>query len=161
LNVTIKGKVGTFCKSTSSLTRDNFLSNLAIMEAFLTKEASSKLYSKSMHRIKVRVKALGVEVPFGSAQDAKAKRKRRAKQDAFIAAKLEAVAAAVIAKAEVAAAAAVAKARAAAVLLYGYSIAQYQQHLSAPDPDLCHLRASFCVFKAGFSLFILHMQNSV
>ncbi len=83
------------------------------MEAFLTKEAGSELYSKSMHRIKVWAKALGTEVPPGYAREGKANTKRRAKQDNFVTAKLEATAALGIAEADAATAAATAEAEAA------------------------------------------------
>jgi hypothetical protein len=113
LNIATKGKVGTFRKSLFSLMRDNFLSNLVDMEAFLTKGAGSELYSKSMRRIKVWAKALGTEVPLGYTWDAKANAKRRAKQDAFVAAKLEAAAAVAITEAEAVAAEVAAEAEAA------------------------------------------------
>jgi hypothetical protein len=77
---------------------NNFLSSL-VEEAFFTKEADCKLYSKSMHRIKVQAKALGAEVPSGYVRAAKANAKRRAKQDVFLVAKLEAAAASGIAEA--------------------------------------------------------------
>jgi hypothetical protein len=48
--------------------------------------------------IKVLAKDLGAEVPLGYAQDAKGNAKRRAKQDIFVTAKLEAAAAMAIAE---------------------------------------------------------------
>jgi hypothetical protein len=66
-----------------------------------------------MHRIKVRAKALGTEVPPCYAREGKANTKRRAKQDNFVTAKLEATAASAIAEAEAATAAAVAEVEAA------------------------------------------------
>ncbi len=57
-----------------------------------------------------------MEVPLDYAQDAKANAKRRAKQDTFVAAKLEALATAAIAEVEAAAAAAAAAAEAEAAV---------------------------------------------
>ena len=42
------------------------------------------MYAKSMRRIAVQAKALGVEMPTDYAKDAKATAKRREKQNAFI-----------------------------------------------------------------------------
>jgi len=71
------------------LTADNFATSLSTIEPFLLNEAGSTMYGKSMRRIAVRAKALGVEVPEGYAKEAKATAKKRAKQDEFIQAKIE------------------------------------------------------------------------
>jgi hypothetical protein len=51
------------------------------MEAFLKDEAGSELYSKSVRRIGVRAKALGIKVPLNYAREARANAKARARQD--------------------------------------------------------------------------------
>lgn len=94
LNVVTKGKIGPFKKAINSITAENFSSTLDEIEPFLTKEAGITIYSKSMRRIAVKAKALGVEVPETFAKDAKCTEKRRAKQDAYCQAKAEEAAAA-------------------------------------------------------------------
>lgn len=76
-------------KSISSLTTDNFSQTLSTIEPFLLNDAGTTFYAKSMKRISVQAKALGVEVPTGYALDAAATEKRRVKQDAFIKTKEE------------------------------------------------------------------------
>ena len=81
-------------KSVDSLTKENFSETLSKLEPFLTKEAGSTIYAKSMRRISRNAKMLGVEVPAGYAVEAACTAKRRAKQDAFIQMKIEEAAAA-------------------------------------------------------------------
>ena len=83
----------------SGLSKENFDSTLKEIEPFLTKEAGATFYSKSMRRIAVKAKAVGATVPTDYAKEAKATEKRREKQNAFIAAKEEEVAAAAEAEA--------------------------------------------------------------
>lgn len=71
-------------KAVANLEKDNFDVTLENIEGFLTNEAGSALYSKSMRRMEVRAKALGLEIPEGYAKEAKATQKRREKQNAFI-----------------------------------------------------------------------------
>jgi uncharacterized membrane protein YqiK len=113
LFVATKGKVAPFRKALSSLTKDNFSNTLSEVESFLTDEAGSTLYVKSMRRIAVKAKALGVAVPENYAKEAKTTTKKRAKQDAYCSAKTEAAAAAV-AEAKAAEEAAIEEAKAAA-----------------------------------------------
>ena len=81
--------VGSVRKSISNLTAENFSSTLSTIEPFLLNEAGSTIYAKSMKRIGVRAKFLGVEVPADFAKEAKATSKRREKQNAFIQVKEE------------------------------------------------------------------------
>ena len=113
LFVATKGKIAPFRRALSSLSKENFTSTLSEVESFLTDEAGSTLYVKSMRRIAVKAKALGVDVPTNYAKDAKSTTKRRAKQDAYCSAKTEAAAAAV-AEAKAAEEAAIEEAKAAA-----------------------------------------------
>merc|ERR1712087_527324 len=76
-------------KAISSLTKDNFSETLTKIEPFLTNDAGTTVYAKSMKRIAVQAKQLGTEVPTGYALDAVSTQKRRAKQDAFIKVKEE------------------------------------------------------------------------
>ena len=87
LFVATKGKIAPFRRALSSLSKENFTSTLSEVESFLTDEAGSTLYVKSMRRIAVKAKALGVDVPTNYAKDAKSTTKRRAKQDAYCSAK--------------------------------------------------------------------------
>lgn len=105
--------MGKVRKSLSSLTKDNFSNTLSEVESFLTDEAGSTLHVKSMRRIAVKAKALGVAVPINYAKEAKSTAKKRAKQDAYCSAKTEAAAAAV-AEAKAAQEAAIEEAKAAA-----------------------------------------------
>ncbi len=95
--------IATVKKQIDGLTKDNFSSTLSEIEPFLLNDAGTTIYNKSMNRISVKAKALGVDVPAGFAKAAKATEKRRAKQDEFIqvkeAARLEAEAAAAAAAA--------------------------------------------------------------
>jgi len=91
-------------KAIDDLSADNFESTLASLESYLTNEARSQMYSKSIHRIQVRASALGLTVPEGYAKEAKATLKRREKQNAFIQQKEEGRMAAEAAAAEAAAA---------------------------------------------------------
>ena len=87
---TVQGfTMGGVRKSIDGLTKDNFSSTLTEIEPFLLNEAGASIYAKSMNRIAVRAKFLGVEIPEGYARGAKATEKRRAKQDAFIQVKEE------------------------------------------------------------------------
>ena len=81
--------IGTVRKSISDMTAENFSSTLSTIEPFLLNDAGSTIYAKSMKRINVRAKFLGVEVPANYAKDAKATAKRREKQNAFIQVKEE------------------------------------------------------------------------
>ena len=78
----VKGKI-------ASLTSENFSSTLSEIEPFLTQEAGASIYKKSIRRINTTAKSLGVDVPAGFAKEAKATEKRRAKQEAYCAAKAE------------------------------------------------------------------------
>ena len=75
-------------KAVDNLTADNFADTLSSIEPYLLNEAGAALYGKSMRRIAVRAKHLGVAIPDNYAVDAQATAKRRAKQDAFIQAKI-------------------------------------------------------------------------
>ena len=77
------------CATINSLTAENFSSFLSTMEPFLTNEAGSTIYAKSIRRIKVQAKALGTTIPEGFCAEANATTKKRAKQDAFIQTKEE------------------------------------------------------------------------
>lgn len=81
-------------KQISGLTKDNFDSTLKEIEPFLTKEAGASFYAKSMKRIAFKANAVGATLPTDFAKEAKATEKRRAKQKAFIEAKIEEAAAA-------------------------------------------------------------------
>ena len=76
-------------KGISNLSKDNFSATLTEVEPFLLNVAGSTFLKKSVRRIGVKAKTLGMEVPSGYAKEAKATEKRRAKQDAFIKAKIE------------------------------------------------------------------------
>ena len=91
LHIATKGTVSPVKKSISGLTKDNFDSTLKEIEDFLTKEAGSAIYKKSMKRINVKASALGVSVPADYAKDAKCTKKRREKQDAYCKAKVRLV----------------------------------------------------------------------
>lgn len=95
-------------KQISRLTKDNFSSTLTEIEPFLTQEAGSSFYTKSMRRISVKANAVGASVPTAYAKEAKATEKRREKQKAFIEAKIAAAAEAAAAEAAAAEAAAAA-----------------------------------------------------
>ena len=99
-------------KAIMRMNKDNFSSTLSMIEPFLVTEAGFNFYEKSLSNISRNAKMIGVEVPAGFAKDAKATAKRRAKQDAFVQAKIAAAVAA--AEAEAAAAAEAAEAAAAA-----------------------------------------------
>ena len=88
LHITTKGTAAPVRKSISELTKDNFDSTLEEIEDFLTNEAGSAIYKKSMKRIAVKASALGVSVPADYAKDAKCTKKRREKQDAYCKAKV-------------------------------------------------------------------------
>jgi hypothetical protein len=68
----------------ANLDKDNFDKTLKDIEPYLTNEAGSALYNKSMRRIQVRANALGLQVPEGYAAEAKATQKKREKQSTFI-----------------------------------------------------------------------------
>ncbi|KAL9185754.1 hypothetical protein ACHAXT_003531 [Thalassiosira profunda] len=114
LNIAVAGKVAGVRKSISTLTKDNFSSTLTEIEPFLTQEAGRTIYTKSLRRINVQAKALGVEVPAGYAKEAKCTQKRRERQDAYCKAKAEEAEAAAAEAAEAEAAAADAEVEAAA-----------------------------------------------
>jgi phosphoribosylformylglycinamidine (FGAM) synthase-like enzyme len=101
-------------KAIAKLDANNFESTLKSIEPFLVSEAGATMYDNSMRRTKSRAKALGVQVPVGYAAQAKATKKKREKQNAFIQKKEEARIAAEEASAAAAAAAAEAAAAAAA-----------------------------------------------
>jgi uncharacterized membrane protein YqiK len=101
-------------KAIMRLNKDNFSSTLSMVEPFLVNEAGITFYEKAVRNINRNAKTIGVEVPAGFAKDAKATSKRRAKQDAFVQAKIAAAAEAVAAAEAAAAAAAEAEAAAAA-----------------------------------------------
>jgi len=67
-------------KAVDSLDKDNFSQTLDELESFLTHEAGSSLYAKSMRRLNVRAQALGLEIPADYAKEAKATQKKREKQ---------------------------------------------------------------------------------
>jgi hypothetical protein len=71
-------------KAIDNLDKDNFDSTLQTLEPYLVNEARSTMYKKSVQRIAVRAKALGVEMPEKYAFEAKATLKKREKQNAFI-----------------------------------------------------------------------------
>jgi hypothetical protein len=81
-------------KSIDRLSKENFSSTLDSLEPYLLNEAGGNFYAKCMRRIARQAKHLGVEMPADYAKEAKATEKRRLKQDAFIKAKLEELAAA-------------------------------------------------------------------
>lgn len=95
--------LGSVKKSIKSLDASNFEATLKEIEPFLTKDAGSSVYMKSIRRINTAAGMLGVEVPKDYAKEAKATQKKREKQDAFIqqkeAERLEAEAAAAEAEA--------------------------------------------------------------
>lgn len=76
-------------KDIASITADNFSDTLKKLEPFLTEEAGSTMYAKSMRRIARAGKALNKDVPEGYAKEAKCTEKKRSKQDAFIQTKEE------------------------------------------------------------------------
>jgi len=76
-------------KAVDSLDKDNFSQTLDELESFLTHEAGSSLYAKSMRRLNVRAQALGLEIPADYAKEAKATQKKREKQNSFIQVKEE------------------------------------------------------------------------
>lgn len=101
-------------KAIAKIDKDNFSDTLSMVEPFLKNEAGITFYEKSIRRINRSAKEIGVEVPTDFAKEAKATAKRRAKQDAFIQAKVAAAAeAAEAAAAEAADAAEAAEAAAA------------------------------------------------
>lgn len=75
-------------KQISGLTKDNFDATLKEVEPFLLNEAGASFYAKSMRRIAVQASEFGVEVPADYAKDAKATKKRRERQDAYVQAKI-------------------------------------------------------------------------
>lgn len=95
-------------KTISELNSDNFVAKLEEIEPFLLHDAGATMYTKSMQRITVRAKALGVDLPAKYAKEAKATEKKREKQNAFIQTKEEERLAAEAEAAEAAAAAAAA-----------------------------------------------------
>ena len=75
-------------KSIGALTKDNFDATLKEVEPFLLNDAGTTFYAKSMKRIAVQAAALGAEVPADFAKDAKATKKRRERQNAYVQAKI-------------------------------------------------------------------------
>jgi len=75
-------------KTVDNLTKENFSESLTSIEPFLLHEAGATIYAKSLRRIDVQAKVLGLKVPEGYASEAKATAKKRAKQDEFIQAKI-------------------------------------------------------------------------
>lgn len=76
-------------KSIKTATKDNFSSIITEIEPFLTKEAGSSVYKKSMNRLKAKSKMFGTALPDGYAKEAKCTEKKREKQDAYCKAKAE------------------------------------------------------------------------
>lgn len=99
-NTATKGRVSEVKKSINTATKDNFSSVLTDIEPFLTKEAGSSIYKKSMNRLQVKAKMFGATMPEGYAKDAKCTQKKREKQDAYCQAKAEEAAAAAAEAAE-------------------------------------------------------------
>ena len=93
-NTATKGRVAEVKKSINTATKDNFSSVLTEIEPFLTKEAGSSIYKKSMNRLKSKAKMFGAAMPEAYAKDAKCTEKKREKQDAYCKAKAEETAAA-------------------------------------------------------------------
>jgi len=89
LNVVAKGKIGPVRKAISSVTKDNFSATLTEIEPFLLEDTGIAFYKKSMRRLGVKAKALGVEMPADYAKGAKCTAKRREKQNAFCQMKAE------------------------------------------------------------------------
>merc|ERR1719148_145198 len=108
--VAAEKKIPTVRTSIANLTKENFASTLADIEPFLLTKAGVSFYAKSLKRINRAAKVLGATVPANYGKDAKATAKRRGKQDAFVKAKIEEVAAAAVEAAEAKAAAAAAPA---------------------------------------------------
>lgn len=75
-------------KQINGLTKENFDSVLKEVEPFLLNEAGASFYAKSMKRIATQASAFGVSVPADFAKDAKATKKRRERQDAFVQTKI-------------------------------------------------------------------------
>eukprot|EP00536_Pseudo-nitzschia_multiseries_P004446 jgi/Psemu1/188100/e_gw1.74.82.1 len=75
-------------KQIAGLTKDNFAATLKEVEPFLLNEAGATIYAKSLRRIGVQAKELGAEVPADFAKDAKATKKRRERQDAYVKGKI-------------------------------------------------------------------------
>ncbi|EJK60540.1 hypothetical protein THAOC_19084 [Thalassiosira oceanica] len=105
LNVATKGKIGPVRRAISSVTKDNFSATLTEIEPFLLEDTGITFYKKSMRRLGMKARVLGVEMPADYARDAKCTAKRREKQDAFCQIKAEEAAAAAAAAEEEAAAA--------------------------------------------------------
>lgn len=68
--------------------KENFATVTKEVEPFLSAEAGTTFYAKSMKRLSHKAKAFGMDMPKTYAQDAKATEKRRMKQDAFIKSKV-------------------------------------------------------------------------
>jgi hypothetical protein len=83
-----KTSMGSVRKQIGGLNKDNFDAVLKEVEPFLSNEAGGTFYAKSMRRIGVQAKAFGVSIPDDFAKEAKATKKRRERQDAFIQAKI-------------------------------------------------------------------------
>ena len=88
-NTATKGRVAEVKKSINTVTKDNFSSVLTEIEPFLTNEAGSSIYRKSMSRLASKAKLLGATMPEGYAKEAKCTEKKREKQDAYCKAKAE------------------------------------------------------------------------
>ena len=76
-------------KAVANVEKDTFAKTLDDLESFLTNEAGSSVYSKSMRRLAVKAKEFDMEIPAGYAKEAKATQKKREKQNAFIQGKEE------------------------------------------------------------------------
>ena len=83
-----KASMGSVRKQIGSINKDNFDAVLKEVEPFLLNDAGSSFYAKSMRRIAVQAKELGVSTPTDFAKDAKATKKRRERQDAYVQAKI-------------------------------------------------------------------------
>lgn len=75
-------------KSIDTATKDNFAAVTAEVEPFLLEQAGVSFYSKSVRRLNNKAKAFGIELPAEYAKAAKCTEARRAKQDAFVKAKI-------------------------------------------------------------------------
>ena len=85
------GRMTALRKTLKTLTRDNF-SDIYSFEELLTKEVGPNFLRKSMAKINRVAKYSGVELKAGFASDPVATKVRRDKQDAFVKAKIAAVA---------------------------------------------------------------------
>lgn len=76
-------------KTIDGASKENFSAVTAEVEPFLLNDAGVTFYSKSLRRLNTKAKAFGLELPENYAKAAKCTEARRAKQDAFVKAKIE------------------------------------------------------------------------